>query len=175
MENCKISEVEAERVQVKRVNNRPNAMATYGMAKMGPNETKDIFDRQFDLVKEKHNMLCEATGDIYQTQERLVEEVSTQGEDIANLKDSVDLLYGASGSVVIKSTAWSGAIASVKINGIGAHDMIIFSPATEADRALLNKYSIFIDPVVTDGIVKLTAKSVPAEDITLAYFIGRGA
>jgi hypothetical protein len=175
MENCKISEVEAERVQVKRVNNRPNAMATYGMAKMGPNETKDIFDRQFDLVKEKHNMLCEATGSIYQTQERMSEQVSDHSERLNDLEDSVGSLYGASGSVVIKSTAWSGASSSVKINGIGAHDMIIFSPATEADRALLNKYSIFINPVVTDGIVNLTAKITPTESITLVYFIGRGS
>jgi hypothetical protein len=175
MENCKISEVEAERVQVKRVNNRPNAMATYGMAKMGPNETKDIFDKQFALVKEKHNLLVDKTADIYQEQERMSEQVSDHSERLNDIEDSVDSLYGASGSVVINGAAWSGAIASVKINGIGAHDMIIFSPATEADRALLNKYSIFIDPVVTDGIVKLTAKSVPAEDITLVYFIGRGA
>lgn len=96
-------------------------------------------------------------------------------EAISNLQDSVDSLYGASGSVVIKSTAWSGAAASVKIIGIGAHDMVIFSPATEADRALLNKYSIFINPVVTDGIVNLTAKITPSESITLVYFIGRGA
>lgn len=96
-------------------------------------------------------------------------------EAISNLQDSVDSLYGASGSVVIKSTAWSGAVASVKINGIGAHDMVIFSPATEADRALLNKYSIFINPVVTDGIVNLTAKTTPSGSITLVYFIGRGS
>jgi hypothetical protein len=100
---------------------------------------------------------------------------ANNAENIANLKDNVDSLYGASGSVVIKSTAWSGALASIKINGIGAHDMIIFFPATEADRALLNKYSIFINPVVTDGIVKMTAKITPTESITLVYFIGRGA
>lgn len=96
-------------------------------------------------------------------------------EAISNLQDSVDSLYGASGSVVIKSTAWSGAAARVKFFNIGEHDMIIFSPATEADRALLNKYSIFINPVVTDGIVNLTAKTTPSESITLVYFIGRGA
>lgn len=175
MENCKISEAEAERVLVKRVNNRPNAMATYGMAKMGPTDTKDIFDKQFALVKEKHNLLVDKTADIYQEQERISEQVRDHSERLNDIEDSVNTLYGASGSVVIKSTAWSGAAASVKIIGIGAHDMVIFSPATEADRALLNKYSIFIDPVVTDGIVNLTAKITPSESITLVYFIGRGS
>lgn len=164
----RITDAEAAKVLIKNVNDRPNALATYGEAKKTPTQVKDLFDRQFMLVKEKH----EALADAFEENEMLT---ADNAEDIANLKDSVGSLYGASGSVVIKSTAWSGAAASVKIGGIGAHDMVIFSPATEADRALLNKYSIFINPVVTDGIVKMTAKITPSESITLVYFIGRGA
>lgn len=90
MENCKISEAEAERVLVKRVNNRPNAMATYGMAKMGPTDTKDIFDKQFALVKEKHNLLVDKTADIYQEQERMSEQVNVHNERLNDIEDELD-------------------------------------------------------------------------------------
>lgn len=90
MENCKISEAEAERVLVKRVNNRPNAMATYGMAKMSPTDTKDIFDKQFALVKEKHNLLVDKTADIYQEQERMSEQVSDHSEKLNDIEDKID-------------------------------------------------------------------------------------
>lgn len=55
----KISETEAERVLVKNVNDRPNALASYGIAKKTPTDTKDIFDKQFRLVQEKHNLLAD--------------------------------------------------------------------------------------------------------------------
>lgn len=64
MNNYYISETEALKVLVKNVNDRPNALATYGDAKKTGTETKDIFDRQFHLVKEKHNALCKAVDDI---------------------------------------------------------------------------------------------------------------
>ena len=90
MENCKISEAEAERVLVKRVNNRPNAMATYGIAKMGPTDTKDIFDKQFALVKEKHNLLVDKTAEIYQEQEQISEQVSDHSEWLNELENKIE-------------------------------------------------------------------------------------
>ena len=61
MKDCRISESEANKVLVKNLNDRPNALATYGIAKKDGAETKDIFDKQFKLVKEKHNLLYEET------------------------------------------------------------------------------------------------------------------
>lgn len=59
MKDYRISEVEAGRVLMKNVNDRPNALAAYGIAKQTGNDMKDMFDRQFRLLQEKHNALCE--------------------------------------------------------------------------------------------------------------------
>ena len=61
MEKCKITNTERDRHLIKNVSNRPNAMATFGEAKLDPTQTKDLFDRQFVLSVERHNMLCEET------------------------------------------------------------------------------------------------------------------
>ena len=58
MKDCRISEVEASRVLMKNVNDRPNALAAYGIAKQTGNDMKDMFDRQFRMLQEKHNALC---------------------------------------------------------------------------------------------------------------------
>lgn len=64
MKDCRISEVEAGRVLIKNVNDRPNALAAYGIAKQTGNDMKDMFDRQFRLLQEKHNMLCDTIEEI---------------------------------------------------------------------------------------------------------------
>ena len=64
MKDCRISEVEAGRVLMKNVNDRPNALAAYGIAKQTGNDMKDMFDRQFRLLQEKHNMLCDTIEEI---------------------------------------------------------------------------------------------------------------
>lgn len=66
----KISNVEKERLLIKNLNNRPNAMATYGQAKMSSTEAKDVFDKQFELTVKRHNELCDEVGAIAEEVER---------------------------------------------------------------------------------------------------------
>lgn len=58
----KISNVEKERLLIKNLNNRPNAMATYGQAKMSSTEAKDIFDKQFEFLTERFNNMADSVA-----------------------------------------------------------------------------------------------------------------
>lgn len=158
MERFKISEDEASRVLVKRVNDRPNALATYGIAKKNSTQAKDIFDRQFELVKEKFN--------------GLIDEVAAE---LAVIKADIYANLGEQGAVEIPINAWSESSAIITINGIGESDMILFSPATEADKVTLNNCGVFIAPVVNEGLVRLSCRVKPTIAISLVYFITRGA
>lgn len=90
MKDYKISETEANRVLVKNYNDRPNALASYGQAKKTGEQTKDIFDRQFQLVKEKHNLLADATGQGFAAaSEQMAKDKQELKQDISNLAKAV--------------------------------------------------------------------------------------
>ena len=78
----RITDAEAAKVLIKNVNDRPNALATYGEAKMTPTQVKDLFDRQFLLVKEKH----EALADVVEETENAVGEMV---DKVAELEEKV--------------------------------------------------------------------------------------
>lgn len=63
LKSVKISETEKNRLLIKNVNNRPNAMASFGKAKLTAEQTKDLFDKQFELVVERHNKLCDVADE----------------------------------------------------------------------------------------------------------------
>lgn len=84
MKDCRITEAEAARVLIKNANDRPNALATYGEAKKNSNETKDLFDRQFELVKQKHNELNEEVGREIGTMDDRVREAEAVASEAAN-------------------------------------------------------------------------------------------
>lgn len=169
MEDFKISNEEKNRVLVKNVSDRPNALTSYGEAKKGPTETKDIFDKQFALMIAKHNALCDGVVEMVST---IREEAKKMGEE---LEESVAKAYGESGEVTITLSAWKNMEALIAVEGIGKNDMIIFSPKTAADRHVLNSASVFISPEVTDGMIKITALRELSDDVVLVYFISRGA
>ena len=75
----KISNVEKERLLIKNLNNRPNAMATYGQAKMSSAETKEVFDKQFELAVERHNNLCDKVENLDETVTGFLD--GTEGEE----------------------------------------------------------------------------------------------
>lgn len=169
MKDCKITEAEAQRVLIKSVSDRPNALMTYGEAKKDANETKDLFDRQFQLMRERHNLL---NDEVVQEVKLLREEAE---EEAKETDEKIEALYGASGEVVIPVSAWSGTSATVTVEGVGDKDVILFSPKSGSDRLLLNASGVFISPAVTGGVVSLTATVKPTAAITLVYFIMRGA
>ena len=98
MKDCKITEAEAAKVLMKNVNDRPNALATYGEAKKNSVETKDLFDRQFELVKQKHNEMCEEVsresellnGRMATTEETASEAAAAAGNAITASSSAVD-------------------------------------------------------------------------------------
>jgi hypothetical protein len=169
MEKYRISEEEASRVLVKRVNDRPNALATYGEAKKDSTQAKDIFDRQFELVKDKHN------GLIDEVEAELSAMKSDADKANEELEEKISAGLGKQGAVEIPADAWSGAVAIVSVADAGANDMITFSPATESDKTTLNNCGVFISPVVNEGIVRLSCRVKPTVAISLVYFITRGA
>lgn len=72
----RITDVEAAKVLIKNVNDRPNALATYGEAKKTPTQVKDLFDRQFLLVKEKHEALADVVEETEESIEEMTDRVS---------------------------------------------------------------------------------------------------
>jgi hemerythrin-like domain-containing protein len=79
----RITDAEAAKVLIKNVNDRPNALATYGEAKMSPTQVKDLFDRQFLLVKEKH----EALADVVEETEESIGEMTDR---VSGLEDKIE-------------------------------------------------------------------------------------
>ncbi len=81
-------------------------------------------------------------------------------------------IYGVSGSFSIAPTAWSNKSHTVAVAELGENDAIFISPATEADRDLLNKAQIFAS--CSKGAVAFSVKEVPTAAINLKFFITRG-
>ena len=120
MKDYKISETEANRVLVKNYNDRPNALASYGQAKKTGEQTKDIFDRQFQLVKEKHNLLADATEQGFEAaSEQMAKDKQELERDISDLakavSDELDAMQivvdGAKQASDEAKTAAEGAVA----------------------------------------------------------------
>lgn len=95
MKDCRITEAEAARVLIKNANDRPNALATYGEAKKNSNETKDLFDRQFELVKQKHNELNEEVGREIGTMDERVREAEAVASAANEISESAAKTAGS--------------------------------------------------------------------------------
>ena len=87
LKSVKISETEKNRLLIKNVNNRPNAMASFGKAKLTAEQTKDLFDKQFEMMVERHNGLCDETDAVLgKVEQRMAE----QDETIIGFSKRVD-------------------------------------------------------------------------------------
>lgn len=164
MQNAKdlmISASDLKRLSIKNVNNRPNALATYGQAKMNATEAKELFDRQFEFMCDKFNKLCEYIAN-------LDLEYATDKE-LENVK-------GVSGKITL--TEWtgdeSGIISTKRIDTIGQSDAVFFVPESAKDKDLMVKYNVWISPHPIDSEVRFYAETLPVENITLLYFVARG-
>lgn len=96
--SSKITNTEKNALLLKRVNNRPNALVTYGTGKLNGTETKDLFDKQFELVVERHNELCDdveaveqsfadhkqSVDEIIEEQNEAIEQKHTQQDEVIN-------------------------------------------------------------------------------------------
>lgn len=51
----KITNTEKNKLLIKNYNNRPNSVASFGGAKLSPTGMKDVFDKQFEFLVQKHN------------------------------------------------------------------------------------------------------------------------
>ncbi len=78
LKSVKISETEKNRLLIKNVNNRPNAMTSFGKAKLTAEQTKDLFDKQFELMVARHNGLCDETGQILGIVGEIITEQNTK-------------------------------------------------------------------------------------------------
>lgn len=97
------------------------------------------------------------------------------GQVASELESKVNALYGASGEVTLLPADWSDDCKlTLKIGALGEHDMILFDPASEADRDLIADYEVFVAARATAGVVNISARAMPSEAISLCYFIVRG-
>ena len=94
--NSKITNTEKEALLLKRVNDRPNSMATYGKAKLDGTQTKDLFDKQFELVVQRHNALCDDVLEVEKSFEQhkteITESIAEQDTEIEAFGETVNEL-----------------------------------------------------------------------------------
>lgn len=110
-----------------------------------------------------------------QLQDEIREFETVTQDEFETVYETISAGLGKQGAVEIPADAWSGDVAIVSVEDAGANDMIIFSPATEADKVTLNNCGVFITPSVNEGIVRLSCRVKPTVAISLVYFITRGA
>lgn len=94
MEKCKITNTERDKLLIKNVNDRPNSMATYGKSKLDPTQTKDLFDKQFMLMTERHNQLCEKTIQMSEEVTAKVEKVEKAEAQMSDKLSEFEEVYG---------------------------------------------------------------------------------
>ena len=96
MQELKITNSERMGVLIKGVNNRPNATATYGGGKLDSTQTKNLFDKQFELLVKKHNELCEKFGltseELAEIKERYVKFFDSNDEKFDQLSEIIEYL-----------------------------------------------------------------------------------
>lgn len=85
----KISNVEKERLLIKNLNNRPNAMATYGQAKMNSTEAKDIFDKQFEFLTERFNNMADSVAAVDNKLDEFMSDVSSAFDEIHEYAEGI--------------------------------------------------------------------------------------
>ena len=68
-DNARISDQEKQAKLIQNLADRPNAMNSYGRAKMSAKDVKIAFDDQFILVVGKHNALLEITEDVLEDED----------------------------------------------------------------------------------------------------------
>ena len=85
----KISNVEKERLLIKNLNNRPNAMATYGQAKMSSTEAKDIFDKQFEFLTERFNNMVDSVAAVDNKLDEFMSDVSSAFDEIHEYAEGI--------------------------------------------------------------------------------------
>lgn len=142
----KITEKERQALLLANTNNRPNAAASYGKAKLSAQDTKELFDRQFNFLADKYNEICDDIGE----------------------------MPGIQGRISISLLQWEGLLARVTVPDVGEYDAVIFTPATAADKNAMNLAGVFIDPQISNGVVQITATAMPSRPLNLVYFIIRG-
>ena len=90
----KISNVEKERLLIKNLNNRPNAMATYGQAKMSSTEAKDIFDKQFEFLAERFNNMVDSVAAVDDKLDKLDEFTSSVSSAFDEIHEYAEGIIG---------------------------------------------------------------------------------
>lgn len=92
VKSLKISESEVRRLLIKNVNNRPNALATYGKGKMDATAAKDLFDKQFELITAKFNELCDLISEFdedYASAEELTNAIKAVQDNLSKHAESL--------------------------------------------------------------------------------------
>ena len=97
-----INDEEWEKVKISRVNTRPNAKSSYGTGSFDASQTKELFDAQGNVLRERHNSLvtvvknAEELRSIAEAERLEAEEtrVSSETSRASNEKERIDAELG---------------------------------------------------------------------------------
>jgi len=80
---------------------------------------------------------------------------------------------GKGGSVVLYADAWENSTQTIEINGLRENDAVLFTPLTVQDKANMDSSNLFTSS--NGSLVTFVASSAPTTDISMKYFVVRGA
>lgn len=90
-----ITEEERKALLIQNLADRPNAMSSYGRAKMSAEDLKKAFDDQFILVVDRHNLLHKSVEEIRgEAQTERLESLENMTETLEDRADTVDERLG---------------------------------------------------------------------------------
>lgn len=90
-DNARITDQEKQALLIQNLADRPNAMNSYGRAKMSAEDVKKAFDDQFILVVNKHNLLHESVEEIRgEAQTERLESLENRTETLEGRADTIE-------------------------------------------------------------------------------------
>ena len=176
--------------------NRPSSVSRYGEGSLTPTQVKAAYDKLPRLIASYFNAFVEAVenGTIFEDIPSGISDQLSLADLISGISDGTlsKLLCFAdgttldafkhgitsdrytNGSITLDGEALSGLSYTVTIEGLGANDTIMFSPASKADADVASECGLFVSAEEEGTSVTFTVDEIPSDTISLNYVILRG-
>lgn len=100
---------------------------------------------------------------------------STSENPIKNkvVTEALSAVRGLSGTATLLANDWVNNEQSLVLSELGDDDAVFFYPSSSTDKELLESANVFVS--ASYSTVTFSAETTPSSDISLYYFIARGA
>lgn len=87
--------------------------------------------------------------------------------------EALSAVRGLSGTATLLANDWVNNEQSLVLSELGDDDAVFFYPSSSTDKELLESANVFVS--ASYSTVTFSAETIPSSDISLYYFIARGA